>query len=74
MNKKENLKRIGNFFNGVGYPEKVIRQEALDSWARVLITGKNRTGKELFAQAIHNQSPYAKGPFLPLTAELSKRI
>ena len=34
--------------------------------APVLITGESGTGKELAAQAIHERSDYAKGPFVPI--------
>jgi len=34
--------------------------------ATVLIRGESGTGKELVAAAIHNASPRAKGPFLPV--------
>jgi len=36
------------------------------SEANVVIEGDSGTGKELFAKAIHFQSPRAKGPFVPV--------
>ncbi|MGL4310472.1 MAG: sigma-54-dependent transcriptional regulator [Paracoccaceae bacterium] len=36
------------------------------SMATVFITGESGTGKELCAQAIHDQSPRARGPFVAL--------
>jgi len=43
----------------------VVRQIAPTA-ASVLILGPSGTGKELIARAIHNQSPRAKRPFVPI--------
>jgi sigma-54 dependent transcriptional regulator, acetoin dehydrogenase operon transcriptional activator AcoR len=39
---------------------------AAPSGSTVLIVGESGTGKELFSQAIHNASPVADGPFIPV--------
>jgi transcriptional regulator with PAS, ATPase and Fis domain/putative methionine-R-sulfoxide reductase with GAF domain len=39
---------------------------AAQSGSTVLIIGESGTGKELFSQAIHNASPVADGPFIPV--------
>lgn len=41
-------------------------ESAASSRATVFITGESGTGKELCAQAVHQQSPRAKGPFVAL--------
>jgi two-component system response regulator HydG len=43
----------------------VIRQAA-GSHATVLLLGESGTGKELFARALHEHSPRASGPFVPI--------
>ena len=43
----------------------VIRQAAM-SQATVLLLGESGTGKELFARALHEHSPRAQGPFVPI--------
>lgn len=42
---------------------ETVRQVA-DARSTVLLTGESGTGKELFAKAIHQLSPRAKGPFV----------
>ncbi len=39
---------------------------AAQSNSSILITGDSGTGKELFSQAVHNASPVAEGPFIPV--------
>ncbi len=43
-----------------------IAQMAAESPSPVLISGETGTGKELFAQSIHNFSSYSKNPFIPI--------
>lgn len=43
-----------------------IIDSAASSKATVFITGESGTGKEVTAQAIHNASPRAKGPFVAI--------
>jgi len=45
---------------------KHLAMVAASSTSTVLITGKTGTGKELFAQAIHNKSKRQKHPFLTI--------
>lgn len=44
------------------------------SEANVMILGETGTGKELFAQSIHNASQRKNGPFVATTARLCRRI
>ncbi len=56
---------IGNspaFLHMVG----IVRKVAATSRAPVLIRGESGTGKERVAQAVHNQSPRAAGPWVTL--------
>src|SRR3954469_3423033 len=43
-----------------------IVMQAAPSLATVLLLGESGTGKELLARAIHDGSPRAKGPFIPV--------
>ncbi|MBT4485039.1 MAG: sigma 54-interacting transcriptional regulator [Candidatus Latescibacteria bacterium] len=55
---------IGNKTNLKG----IVRLARLASQgsSNILICGESGTGKELFSQAIHNASPVADGPFIPV--------
>ena len=41
-------------------------RQMADSRSNVLITGESGVGKEIMAQAIHNASPFANGPFVAI--------
>jgi DNA-binding NtrC family response regulator len=78
----ENALRVGGFGvraadAGDGIPGMAGRSEVMRtvatrirsvarSMASVFITGESGTGKELAAQAVHDLSPRAKGPFIAL--------
>jgi len=51
-----------------GSMREVYRQiaQVAQSSTTVLIRGETGTGKELVAQAIHQKSPFAQGPFVPV--------
>ncbi|WMJ80468.1 sigma 54-interacting transcriptional regulator [Clostridium sp. MB40-C1] len=48
------------------YMKKIIQyaKKAANTECNILLEGKSGTGKEVFAQAIHNHSSRAKGPFV----------
>jgi len=58
------LKMIGEHASIIRIQEIIKRVAVAD--ARVLVTGESGTGKELVARAIHNLSPQAEGPFVPV--------
>lgn len=45
---------------------KKLSREVAHRSSSVLIVGETGTGKELFAQGIHNASLYANGPYVPI--------
>ena len=59
---------VGDLVGGSAAMQEVfstIRQVA-PSTAAILITGESGTGKELVARAVHELSPRASGPFVPI--------
>ena len=52
--------------NQVFLTAKNTAQNAAMSNSNILITGESGTGKDLFAQAIHNKSKRQKGPFISI--------
>ena len=68
---RRGLKRVYSSKRIIGESEGIRRVLDLigrvaDSDANVLIQGDSGTGKELVAQAIHNSSRRAEGPFVPI--------
>jgi DNA-binding NtrC family response regulator len=59
-------------FDSISCKSKTIQQaieyaqKVANTDTSVLLTGETGTGKEVFAQSIHNESPYAKGNFVAL--------
>lgn len=49
------------FLDIISYSKKIASRNS-----SVLILGSTGTGKELFAQSIHNESTFSKGPFIAL--------
>ncbi len=68
---RSELRQLGRFGRMVGASAAMQGvydqiQKVAPTAATVLLTGETGTGKELVAQTIHELSPRAQGPFLPL--------
>jgi len=69
LNLKSQLSRRFSFPNIIGKSPKILEvldvvKQVAPTKATVLITGESGTGKELIANALHYNSPRAKGPFI----------
>ena len=59
------------FSNLIGAGPQIVQvvekaRKAAKTGSTILIEGETGTGKELFAQAIHSESPFKNGPFIAL--------
>lgn len=62
----------------VGASSKILKviekaRKAAKTRSTILIEGETGTGKELFAQAIHSESPFKSGPFIALNCSAIPR-
>ncbi len=59
---------LDNIIHGCKKMGDLIRmaKKMASTYMPVMIEGKTGTGKELFAQGIHRQSPFANGPFVAI--------
>ncbi len=58
----------GNFQKAVNLAKKAAKTSA-----NILLIGETGTGKELFAQSIHNESKFKKGPFVAVNCSAIPR-
>ncbi|MBA2572003.1 MAG: sigma-54-dependent Fis family transcriptional regulator [Gemmatimonadetes bacterium] len=68
---EERLANLSRFGDLIGQSDEMRRiyatiEAAAPSTASIFIIGESGTGKELVAQAIHDKSPRAKGPFIAI--------
>ena len=72
VNKTYSFDRIVGESEAIGKAKKIARKVA-SSDIHVLLQGETGTGKELFAQAIHQASPRKDGPFVALNCSAFPR-
>src|SRR6187399_3691411 len=68
---RKQLREHGTFGKMIGSSPQMrkvyqVIEQAAPTGASVLITGESGTGKELVAQTVHQLSPRAQGPFVPI--------